>query len=120
NRFRFVSVDVDRKTKIGRQISAHFTPGIAGIVAAHYVPVFLHEERVRTRWVQCDPVNTVADLRIGIGNVLRMQTAIDRLPGFAAVIGAERARGGNRDEYSLRIAWIDQDRVQTHPARARL
>jgi len=49
-----------------------------------------------------------------------MQSVIDWLPGFAAVFGAKRARGRDRDEHSLRIFRIDQNRVQTHSARARL
>src|SRR5229473_4361575 len=82
--------------------------------------MFLHEKRVRSRRMHRDPMDAVANLRMRIGNVLRMQTAIDWLPGFAAVISAERARGRDRDEHSLSIFWIDQNRVQTHSARARL
>src|SRR5438309_5106131 len=67
-----------------------------------------------------DPMHAVADFRVWIWNVLRMQSVIDWLPGFAAVISAERTRGRDRDEHSLSIFRIDQNRVQTHSARARL
>src|ERR1700730_3901166 len=66
-----------------------------------------------------DSVHAVSNFRVRIGNVLRMQTFVDWFPGFAAVIGAKRARGRDRDEHSLLILWIDQDRVETHSARAR-
>ena len=49
-----------------------------------------------------------------------LQSAVDRLPRLAAVVGAERARGRDGDEDPLRIARIQQDRVQAHPAGARL
>ena len=70
--------------------------------------------------MQGDAMHAMADFRVRIGNVLRVQPAIDRLPGFAAIIRAERARRRNRDENALRIFRIEQDRVQTHSARARL
>src|SRR5258708_34764028 len=44
----------------------------------------------------------------------------DRLPALAGVIGAERARGGDGDEDALLVLGVEQDRVQAHPARARL
>ncbi len=44
NRLRFVSVDVDYESKVGRQIPADLLPQIAGIIAAHDVPVLLHEQ----------------------------------------------------------------------------
>ena len=54
-------------------------------------------------------MNTMTDFRGRIGNVLRVQTFVDRFPGFAAIIRPERARRGNRDEHSLLILWIDQE-----------
>jgi hypothetical protein len=39
-------VHIDHEAEIGRQIAAHFMPGIAGIIAAHHVPMLLHEEHV--------------------------------------------------------------------------
>src|SRR5215813_3257257 len=35
-------------------------PGVAAIVAAHHIPMLLHEEHIRARAVQCDPMNAVA------------------------------------------------------------
>ena len=67
-----------------------------------------------------DAMNAVADLGSRIGNVKRMQAAVDRLPSLAAVIGAKRARRGDRDKDSFRVTWIENDGVQAHPARARL
>src|SRR5215470_6572039 len=49
-----------------------------------------------------------------------MQTAINWLPGFAAVVCAKRAGSGYRDGNSIRIAGIEKNCVQTHAARARL
>ena len=74
NRLRFVRVNVDDKAEIGRQVSADFLPLIAGIVAAHHVPVLLHEEHARPRRVHGDVVHAVADFGLRIGNVLRAQT----------------------------------------------
>ena len=48
--------------------------------------MFLHEQSVRARPVHRDPVNAVADLGSRIGDVLRREPAIDRLPRLAAVI----------------------------------
>src|SRR4029077_2974807 len=67
-----------------------------------------------------DTVDAMSDLCRRIGNVLRVQTPIDRFPGLAAVIGAKRACRRDRDEHSLWILRIEQNRVQTHSARARL
>ena len=48
------------------------------------------------------------------------QSAVDRLPRLAAVIGAEGAGRRDRDEDPFRIAGIENDGVQAHSARARL
>src|SRR5467141_2310890 len=45
--FRFVRVDVDYETEVSRQVAADFFPGVAGIVAAHHVPMLLHEKHAR-------------------------------------------------------------------------
>ncbi len=120
DRLRLVRVDVDRKAEVGRQVAADLVPGVAGVVAAHHVPVLLHEQHVRPRGVHGDAVHAVADLGVRIGDLLRAQAAVDRLPGRAAVVGAERAGGRDRDEHALRIDRVEQDRVQAHAARARL
>src|SRR5436309_3671660 len=75
--------------------------------------MFLHEERVRPRWMHRDAMNTVADLGDGIRHVLRMQTAIDWLPHLTAVVGPERACCRNSDENSLSIFRIEKNGVQT-------
>src|SRR5437588_8301604 len=80
--------------------------------------MLLHEKRVRTRGMHGDPMNAVANLCIRIGNILRMQTLVDRLPIFSPIITTERARGRDRNEYSLAIFRIQQNRVQTHSACA--
>ena len=49
-----------------------------------------------------------------------LQSAIDRLPGLAAVVGAERAGRRDGDEDPVGIVRIEQDGVQAHAARARL
>ena len=67
-----------------------------------------------------DAVDAVADLGRRVRDVFATQAAVDRLPGRAAVVGAERARRGDRDEDALGIARVEQDRVQAHPAGARL
>ena len=48
-------------------------------------------------------MHAVADFGVRIGNVLRLQAAVDRLPGLAAVVGAERAGGGDGDVHALGI-----------------
>src|SRR3982074_1503413 len=82
--------------------------------------MLLHQQTVRARWMHRDVMHAMTDFRVWIRNVLRMQTLVDRLPCLAAVISPERARRRDRDENSLRIFWIEQNRVQTHSARARL
>src|SRR5260370_2124025 len=67
-----------------------------------------------------DVVNTVADFGVGIGNELRNQALVDRLPGFARIVGAERARSGNGDVDAIRIFLVENDGVETHAAGAGL
>src|SRR5207248_8396005 len=120
DRLRLMRVNVDHESKVSGQIPAHFVPGIAAVVAAHHVPMFLHKEHVGARLMRSDMMNAVADLGIGIGNVLRLQAAIDWLPGFASVVSAKRARRRYGDEHALGIFRIENDAVQAQPARARL
>ena len=120
DRFRLVRVNVDHEAEIGGQIAADLLPQVAGVVAAHHVPVLLHEEHVRTRRVHGDAVDAVADLGGRVGNILRAQPLVDRLPGLAAVVGAEGAGGGDGDEDALGIAGIENDGVQAHSAGAGL
>src|SRR4030095_13615335 len=113
-------VNVDRETEVGRQIAADLMPRLAGVIAAQDVPVLLHEQHIRTRGMHRDAMNAVADLASRIGNIKRMQAAIDRLPSLAAVIRAKRASRRNRDKDSFWVTWIENDGVQAHPAGARL
>ena len=100
---RLVGVDVDGKAEVGRQIAADLAPGLAAVVAAHDVPVLLHEQHRGARRVHRDAVDAVADLGVRIGDVLGLQPAVDRPPGLAAVVGAKRAGGRDRDEDAFRV-----------------
>ena len=65
-------------------------------------------------------VNAVANFSSWVWNVFGVQPLIDGLPGLPAIIGAKRARRGNSDVDSLRIAGIKNDSMQAHASRARL
>src|SRR5262245_47441914 len=118
NSFWLVRVDVDWKTEIARQIIADFMPRIARIIAAHHVPVFLHKQGVRARWVHGDPMHAMTDLRVWIRNVLRVQSAIDWFPCFPAIVRAKRSGRRDRDKDSLRTFRIVVHAVQAHAAGA--
>ena len=90
-RAQLVRVDRDGKSEIAGQIAANLIPRTASVIAAHYVPVFLHEQSIGARRMTGDAVHAVAHVRIRIGNVLRVQPAIDRFPGFSSVVGPKRA-----------------------------
>src|SRR6476469_4975914 len=115
NRFRLMRMNVDRKSEIARQIATDLMPRTARVVAAHYVPMLLHEQRVRARRMHRDPMHAVTDLRVRVRDVLRVQSAIDRLPCFASIVGAERAGSRDCDGNPLGIARIEKNGVQTHP-----
>ena len=66
------------------------------------------------RWTQW-PTSAV-----GSGMYCGVQPLVDRLPGLAAVVGAEGAGGRDGDEDPLRVAGIEEDGVQAHAAGARL
>src|SRR6202035_2964490 len=80
--------------------------------------MFLHEQRVRVRRMERDPVHAMANFRCWIRKKLRMQAAVNWFPGFSAVIGAKRAGGGYRNGNSIRITRIEKNCVQTHAACA--
>ncbi len=82
----------DRETEVGRQVTADLAPVRAGVIAAHDVPVLLHEQHVRPGRVHGDPVHAVTDLGLGVGDTLGMQSLVDRTPVLARVVAAERAR----------------------------
>ena len=111
---------IDHEAEVRRQIAAYFFPVIAGIIGAHYVPVLLHEQRIRARLVHGHVMHAMPNFRIGIGNVLRTQSTVDRLPACAAVIAAEGARRRDRNVNSFRITGIENDGVQAHTACAGL
>src|SRR5580704_18262393 len=120
NGVRFVCVNVDHEAKIGREVSADFPPRIAGIVGAHHVPMLLHEKYLRTSSVHGDVMHAMAYVRGWIRNVLRIQSAVNWLPGLAGVIGAESAGRGDGNEDPLAIFRIENDGVKAHSSRARL
>lgn len=79
------------------EIAAHFPPRIAAIVAAHDVPMLLHEEHVGSRRMQGDMVHAVANLGFRIGDALRAQALIDRSSETTPFnLGVERVDLGQR------------------------
>src|SRR5439155_7889454 len=114
---RLVRVHVNWKPEVAGQVSADLAPRLAGVIAAHDVPVLLHEEYTGTRPVHRDAVNAVANLGIRVGDVLGLQAAVDRLPRLAGVVAAERARSRDGDKDPLGIARVQKNGVQAHPAR---
>jgi hypothetical protein len=82
-------------------------PRLAGIVAAHHIPVLLHEQHAGTRPVHGDAVHAVADLRIRIRQLIRgLQAAVHRLPRLAGVVGAEYTRRRDGNEETLGMARV--------------
>jgi hypothetical protein len=120
NRFRLVRVNIDHEAEIGGKISADFLPGIPGVVTAHDIPMFLHEQDAWTSRVHGDMVNAMTDLGIRVGNVWGVQSTVDRLPRIATIVRTKRARRRDRDEHPLRILRIQNNRVQTQTASAGL
>src|SRR5262245_39298580 len=70
NRFGLMRMNVDRKSKIARQISADLMPGTARVIAAHHVPMLLHEQGFWTRGMHRDSMHAVTNLRVRVRNVL--------------------------------------------------
>src|SRR5208337_219127 len=73
-----------------------------------------------TRRVHRDVMHAVAHLGRRVGNVFRVESLVDGLPALAAVVGAERACGGNRNIHAVGIAGIENDGVQAHASGAGL
>src|SRR3954453_11361462 len=67
-----------------------------------------------------DVVHAVPDLGLGVGDAFGLQAAVDRLPRLAAVRRTEGPGRGDSDVHPLRVARVEDDRVQAHAARARL
>src|SRR5690242_6309143 len=63
-------------------------------------------------------MNAMPHFGIRIGNVLRRESSIVRLPRFSAIIGAKCSRRRNRNVNPLWIRWVENHRVQTHSACA--
>jgi hypothetical protein len=113
-------VNVDDESEVGRQVPADLAPVVAGIVAAHHVPVLLHEQHVGVRAVHGDAMHAVTDFSRRVGHEIGFQSAGDRAPRFASVVAPKRARGGDGGEDPRGVARIQQDGVQAHAAGARL
>src|SRR6185312_76472 len=111
NRLRLMRMHIDREAEIGWEVAAYLAPGFAGIVGAHYIPVLLHEQHIRARGVQRDAVDTVPDFSGRIWHEIGLEPAIDRLPGLAAIVGSKRPSRGNRNENTIVIFRIDDNRV---------
>src|SRR5208283_5281646 len=120
DRLRLVRMDVYREAEISRQVPADLFPGLARIVAAHDVPVLLHVQHLRTRWVHGQAVNAVADLCVRVRDSLRTKTLVRGTPALASIIAAEHPGSRYGDEDALGVARIDDDRVQAHAASSGL
>ncbi len=89
---RLVRVHVDHEPEVGGQVAADLVPRIAGVIAAHDIPMFLHEQRSRTRPVHRNPVHAVADFGRRFRHNLGVQPFVDRPPRRARVVSPEHAR----------------------------
>jgi hypothetical protein len=114
---RLVRVHVDREAEIGGQVTAHLVPRVAGVVAAHDVPVLLHEEHVGTRGVDGQTMHAVPHIRVRIRDGLGVQSLVDWTPALATVVAAERPGRRYRDVDPPFIAGTDDDGVQAHSSR---
>src|SRR5687768_6348619 len=109
-------VHVDHESKVGGKISADLMPGLTCIIAAHHVPMLLHEQHMWTGVMHGDPMNTMSHLCSGVRNILGPESAIDWFPRLAPVVGAIAACRGNGYKHSFLIGWIDDNRVKAHAA----
>src|SRR5215469_94948 len=120
NRLRLVGMHIDNESEVGRQVAADLAPLFTGVVAAHHVPMLLHEQHAGSLRIHGDMMDTMPDLGRRIGNVLRMQPLVDGLPGHSAVVAAKRTGGRYGNVQPLGIARIKEDGVQAHATCARL
>ncbi len=67
-----------------------------------------------------NPVNAVANFGPRFGDVLRVQSFVDRLPGLAGIVSTKCSRGRNGDEDPVGIARIEKYGVQAHATGAGL
>jgi hypothetical protein len=70
--------------------------------------------------VHGDAVNAVAHFRSWVGHEFGAQSAVDRLPRLARIVGAESAGGGDGDEDAAGVLGVQKNRVQAHPTSTRL
>ncbi len=123
-RVGLVGVNVDHETKIARQVAAHLVPQFTAVVAAHHIPVLLHEQHFRAVGMHGDAVHAVTHFGVRVGDVVGLQPAVDRPPGLPVVITAEDARGGDGNGHPSMVARVEQHRVHAqtastgHPLRA--
>jgi hypothetical protein len=61
----------DWKAEITWWIATYFILVIAAIVAAHYLPVFLHKQNIWICWMHGKCVDTVTHLGGRIGDIVR-------------------------------------------------
>ncbi len=106
DRFGFVGVHADGKTEIAGQVATHFGPGISPIVAAHNVPVVLHEQHVGVGRMHGEAMDAMARLTFRLRHKIRMKSTVHRLPGFSAIQRAEGSCCGFSDEHPDRIAKV--------------
>src|ERR1700726_3723284 len=65
-------------------------------------------------------MNAVANFRVGVRNSFGLQSAINGLPRFSGIVRSKGTRCRNRDDYSIGIFLIENDRVQAQAAGARV
>src|SRR5690348_18413003 len=88
------------------------------VVRAVDPEVVLLPETLRPRWMQQQLVHALSNPRIWVGKVVGRDVLVDRQPGLPAVISSERARRGDTDVHTLRVAGVELDRIATQPAGA--
>src|SRR5271157_4291333 len=77
--------------------------------------MFLHEQNVWTRWMHRNIMNAMTDFSGRVGKFgPRVKSFVDGSPCLATVVSAERTRSGDGNKDPLRIARIENDRMQTH------
>src|SRR3990172_4887124 len=80
--------------------------------------MLLHVQHIRARPVHGDAMNTMPDLDIRIGEEFRSQSPVDGLPSLSGIIGSKDTRSRDGDEDAVRVARIQEDRVQTQATSA--
>ena len=99
---------VDGEAEVGRQVTAHLLPGLAGVVAAHDVPVLLHIEHLGARRVPGEAVHAVADLGVLVRDGPRPEPLVHGAPVLPTVVGAKDAGGRDGHEDALGVARVER------------